>query len=849
VNTHQELWAKQSGLVQRYPLAWHLLDTATVALVLWDRWLRSGLRSLISADLGSEARAVTALVAGLHDIGKANPCFAGQLTKPDDGWVHDVRTELAAAGHLLPGGAGLDGFLTRHERVSAVHLLDGAWDNRRPAVEGWLGLTALGHHGSFAAPPSTRSYARFASGTWKDARDDLVAMVYQGVDLHPSDTPEQVSAVVTILLSGLTILADRIASSIESVTRGHREAAQGRLSPEDPCAWVEQRYEWFAEQVRASLGEYQDIPDPHRDVLENRPPRPLQTRAEAAGDGLWMVMAPTGSGKTETALLRHAMRPERLIFLLPTQATTNAMMKRLQRYYRNTSNVAALGHSLASLEDFYNQPITAVSPSSPGGLYPTEFVRSSSARLLAPVTVSTVDQALMGSLPLKWTHLRLLALANAHVVVDEVHTMDQYQTELLQVLMTWWGHTRTRVTTLTATLPSWQRDTLARAYEPDVALEDTCFPSTQLVPSSDGALSLPGPSYLIDLEVVETSDTVHAHTQWVSERRHESPDARLGVICNTINRAQEVAQAIQCDCPDLVVLHSRMTAEHRRRAAARLAEALGPTSTGGGITVVGTQAIEASLDIDLDALSTDLAPAPSLLQRAGRVWRRDDPDRARRLPATPNLPLRIVRGDNPGWHYPYFAAELQRTWNYLEKREHLRSPQENQVFIEASAFSLDEARTEDDYKEIVELAHLTQAAKTARYRIDDVLHAEASVLDFAQLTRDLEIATDEVLVTRLIDTLTVKVILLGDPAVIPGAWPDSIDALERICPEDKPAIRQALQASLGMSGALAHTALSHRPKKPFAPKAPVLLGYIPLEVGELFDYHPVFGVTKLKCPQ
>ena len=65
------LWSKQHGLEAPYPLLAHLLDTAASAQVLWDRWLRTGLRDLIEGALGWQAPAWVAAAAGLHDVGKA----------------------------------------------------------------------------------------------------------------------------------------------------------------------------------------------------------------------------------------------------------------------------------------------------------------------------------------------------------------------------------------------------------------------------------------------------------------------------------------------------------------------------------------------------------------------------------------------------------------------------------------------------------------------------------------------------------------------------------------------------------------------------------------------------------
>ncbi|MDK6900567.1 CRISPR-associated helicase/endonuclease Cas3, partial [Streptococcus agalactiae] len=100
--------------------------------------------------------------------------------------------------------------------------------------------------------------------------------------------------------------------------------------------------------------------------------------------------------------------------------------------------------------------------------------------------------------------------------------------------------------------------------------------------------------------------------------------------------AQKVAKEIG---EHTIILHSRMTAEHRRQNAELLEKTIGPDKKGEGLTVVGTQAIEASLDIDLDVMRTELCPAPSLIQRAGRVWRREDINRSLRIPGAVHLPM------------------------------------------------------------------------------------------------------------------------------------------------------------------------------------------------------------------
>lgn len=74
----ESAWGKSRGLdplLPPYPLVRHLLDAAAMALWIWDRYLSVNQRRCIADGLGladdhERARAVVALCAGLHDIGK-----------------------------------------------------------------------------------------------------------------------------------------------------------------------------------------------------------------------------------------------------------------------------------------------------------------------------------------------------------------------------------------------------------------------------------------------------------------------------------------------------------------------------------------------------------------------------------------------------------------------------------------------------------------------------------------------------------------------------------------------------------------------------------------------------------
>jgi len=93
-------------------------------------------------------------------------------------------------------------------------------------------------------------------------------------------------------------------------------------------------------------------------------------------------------------------------------------------------------------------------------------------------------------------------------------------------------------------------------------------------------------------------------------------------LVNTVERAVALYESLTRALPDgaelPVLLHSRFRPEDRQRHIARLSNLPLPPE---GRIVVSTQVIEAGIDLDAGAMVTELAPWPSLVQRAGRLNR------------------------------------------------------------------------------------------------------------------------------------------------------------------------------------------------------------------------------------
>lgn len=873
-----ELWSKTIGKNHDifYPLLLHLLDVAAVSSCLFTEWLRPELQELFSKQLGRRTPDLVAWVSGIHDCGKANPVFQGQLASKDR-FAPKWETVRSKIENDTPCSFALGEFvrlnmteceLRRHEQMSALFLSD--WETDETfTTDQWKEIPSLGHHGTFTLPFSSTSsflkktyHKELGELGWIDAQECLNSHLLSALNLSEEDFPEECSPTVSILLSGLTILADRIASNEQWIIETRQMLESGALTFDGDLAdWIKTQMSRAPRAINESIGIYKgwsSEDEALEDILKGFEPRGAQEAALRSHSQLLSIMAPTGSGKTEAAFLRHSTHEERLIFLLPTMATTNALMKRTQKVFWRESNVAALSHSSATLEDFYNNSVSVFdddhSAEDSGGLFPTSFVKKGLERMLASVAIATVDQALKSALPIKWIHLLLLALANAHIVVDEVHTMDPYQAELLKKVLYWLGKTHARVTLLTATFPTTTLHELSQAYAAGEGTQFTpcevSFPS--LVDGLGREVALPSRTYKVGFQMERADNRAIAerHVNWALDQRKKFPNSRIGVICNQVRRCQEIAEALIQNGENVVVLHSALTASHRSKITATLETLLGPGGAGRNVTVVGTQAIEASLDIDLDLMSVDLCPSTSLLQRAGRLWRRDDPERSTRVPGLNMQSLHIVLPHDykHGDYYPYQPAVLSRTHDWLENHpQPIEIPADCQQFVDACTLSIDEIdqSSEERYRQDLEyLSDSTYRKQTARNRLVDftkILNPdrELSILGLLTGTSNSENTSFDELMTRLIDIPTVRVITVDANGFAPGALsPDYLDNLDLNNP-DKKTVQRILQGSLNINEQIAK--LCSDRLSDFIESKSVLSKYCRLDVTGIYD--PITGLN------
>lgn len=296
-----------------------------------------------------------------------------------------------------------------------------------------------------------------------------------------------------------------------------------------------------------------------------------------------LLIAPTGVGKTASSLfwsnlMQNEHKSKRIYYLLPYTASINALYKDMDD--KNIS--VSMLHSKA--EYFLDK----IDPENRKELY-NLFKKS-----VKQMNVCTIYQIVKAIFSCKRFEMILAQLKDSIFIIDEIHCFDIEQLALLLETLEWLKETlNISICIMSASIPSIIQEVIQQKLNiTKVIKADEC-------------------DYKIRHKLVRKNKNL---LDDIDKIKYDLNQKKQVLICvNSVNLSQQIYELLKEYNPKLI--HGRFNTRDREKSENNIKTSM---------LLIGTQAIEVSLDISYDVMYTEIAPFDSLQQRFGRVNRRGE---------------------------------------------------------------------------------------------------------------------------------------------------------------------------------------------------------------------------------
>jgi len=487
---------------------------------------------------------------------------------------------------------------------------------------------------------------------------DAYQLIADYVDCIEKDDLTTTHYTYGIMLRGLTIACDHLASS------GREEVRDG-LSQEfiEQVILLSRGAQVARQQPDIKLfAELNERKEPARNTLARNVLYSFQQRMMSL-EGSAFLSAPTGSGKTEASLLWAGNNQDsgrRIFYVLPYTASINAMSKRLSDYFGEDS-VGVL-HGKAHYFIYTMLCERDYDPQSAA-----EFARDIQGltkKLYRPLKILTPFQILKAFFGMKGWESLMAEMAGGLFIFDEIHVYDAHLTALILKAIEKLAQLDTKFLFLSATFPTFLKEKIKNILPgiEDVSLDESKADDAHLMNTSRHRVQM------LDGEITE-------HLAAIGRELKEGK--RVLVVCNTVKRAQAIYPELYDIAKSAALLHGRFILRDRELIERKLNKVQ---------LLVGTQAVEVSLDLDFDVLFTEPAAIDALIQRFGRVNRKGKKG---------TVPVNICTVNAASDKFFYNIERIQKTLAVLKDGESLSEKRVIQLVeqVYKEGYSTDEQET------------------------------------------------------------------------------------------------------------------------------------------------------------
>lgn len=349
-----------------------------------------------------------------------------------------------------------------------------------------------------------------------------------------------------------------------------------------------------------------------------------------------VLVAPTGAGKTEFAILWAKNTGKKLIYTLPLRVALNDLFKRFNDYALNKDEFIGLLHSTAFMEYITEEK---------NSLEIDVEKKVSSANLLSySLMLSTPDQVFLTSLNYYGSDKIISVYPLSAFVIDEIQTYNPEMASIIIKTLKIIEKLGGKILVMTATLPpyfeSFFSEDLSFINEIDEKYKKIYYNYRLNLKKLDTAQIKDNvKNYTLKrhkIEVIENERLVdddlnvkEVLIDYLSTLKNSGKKNNF-IVVNTVSKAIKIYEYLKEKVKkgelkdEVFLLHSRLIEKVKDEIINKIKERLKENNQENGVIVVATQIIEASVDLDFDGMITEISPIDSQIQRWGRVYRKPE---------------------------------------------------------------------------------------------------------------------------------------------------------------------------------------------------------------------------------
>lgn len=334
--------------------------------------------------------------------------------------------------------------------------------------------------------------------------------------------------------------------------------------------------------------------------------RSVQNFARAHSDENLIIVASTGLGKTEAALLWQG--DNKGFYLLPVRTAINTMYRRIKNDFFSDDYKEQLGLLHGETQNIYINDKNLEDSTLFWDYYEKTRNRA------YPLTICTPDQIFRFVFKYPGYEVDLATFSYSKIILDEIQA---YSPDLLAAIIYGLQTINSvggKFVITTATLAPVIRDWL------DIQLDDEGNKIKKELKFAENEFLNEKVRHKVKL----CDDFLNAED--IIKFFHKNKDAeslKILVVTNTVTASQkiysQITSEIEEDCVKMI--HSKFIVSDRRNLEHEISED-GKTNIKKHIIWIATQVVEASLDIDFDFLFTEFSDLSGLFQRMGRCNRK-----------------------------------------------------------------------------------------------------------------------------------------------------------------------------------------------------------------------------------